>query len=120
MDQDDTRLKVLKEFASCNWKRELYYSEVSTTPEVSAIKTCEIKVRYTNKSTMTAEKHEFMWTFSSDDTDFIDIVLDSKADDESTPHDILVSTPCLCGVQKSSTLIYSGGGLGPCHMQQHE
>ncbi|BFU25541.1 ribosomal protein L39e, putative [Entamoeba histolytica HM-3:IMSS] len=94
-DNSDIKLRVLKEFSSYKWSRTLYYSEITTCPEVSAIKTCEIKIRPTTKTNPSLLKYEFMWTFSSDDSDFIEIVYSPIGNIEEGGHDITVNTPCL-------------------------
>ncbi|GAT99189.1 hypothetical protein CL6EHI_028530 [Entamoeba histolytica] len=92
-DNSDIKLRVLKEFSSYKWSRTLYYSEITTCPEVSAIKTCEIKIRPTTKTNPSLLKYEFMWTFSSDDSDFIEIVYSPIGNIEEGGHDITVNTP---------------------------
>ena len=90
---NDTTLKILKEIASKTWYRKLYVSEITTTPEVTAIKTCEIKIRSSTKTTASVTKHEFMWTFSNDDSDFIEVVYTPKNNTLEEGHEITINTP---------------------------
>ncbi|KAL7716047.1 Ribosomal protein L39e [Entamoeba marina] len=89
----DHKLRILKEFSNYRWTRALYVSEVSTSPYVSSLQKCEIKIRYRDKVTSSGSKYEFMWTFSTDDSDFIEIVYVPSTEDEEIGHDITVNTP---------------------------
>ncbi|ELP94173.1 hypothetical protein EIN_185800 [Entamoeba invadens IP1] len=91
-DGKDFTLEILKEFASQQWDRTLCYSEIVPTPEVNAVKRCVVTIRSPLKMTSSLPKYEFMWTFSTDDSDFIEIVYTPNVQESGT-HNIIVNTP---------------------------